>query len=151
MEMALTSISSYPVRILDGELKDDLLRLFIKQGECLLPIDPVSTFPESSSAEDHHIMKSLPKLQTIPITHQHLPSFFFLFCMKSIHDKSLTKLSVSKQDNACKINVFCFKGIWCSSRLMPAFKRSLSLGLADLQYYLGCFIAKKMDIFQQFH
>jgi hypothetical protein len=134
MEMALTSISSYPVKILDGELKDDLLRLSIKQAESFLPIDPVSTVPESSSAEDHHIMKSLPKLQTIPITHQDLPSFFFLFCMNSIHEKSLTKPSVTKPDNACKINVFCFsfKGIWSSSRLMPAFKCALSLGLAVL-------------------
>ncbi|XP_059429245.1 uncharacterized protein LOC132163062 [Corylus avellana] len=132
MEMALTNISSYPVKMLDGELKDDLLRLFIKQAKCFLPIDPVSTVPESSSAEDHHIIKSLQKLRTIPITHQDLPSFFFLFCMKSIHDKSLTKPSVTKPDNACKINVFCFKGIWSSSRLMPAFKCSLSLGLAVL-------------------
>lgn len=137
MEMALTSTSSYPVKMLDGELKDGLLRLFIKQAESFLPFDPVTTIPES---EDHHILKSLPTLQTIPITHQDLPSFFFLFCMNFLHNKSI----VSKQDNAAqknenstdnhpsKTNVLCFKGIWSSNRLMPAFKCSLSLGLAVL-------------------
>jgi hypothetical protein len=139
MELALTSTSSYPVKMLDEELRDDLLRLSIKQAESFLPCDPVSTVPESTAIEG--IMKSLPTLQTIPITHQDLPSFFFLFCMNFLHNKSLTRPSVPKQDkwnenstdnHPCKINLFCFKGIWNSNRLMPAFKCSLSLGLAVL-------------------
>ncbi|XP_018843978.1 uncharacterized protein LOC109008363 [Juglans regia] len=153
MEMALTRNSSYPARIMDGELKDGLLRfeellcLFIKESKSSLPCDP-PTVPESN-AED--IMKSLQAaLQTIPTAHQDLPSYFFLFCMKLLHCNLLAKPSASKQGNtvqkdensstdACHMNGISLHGVWSNlpmkvswNRLMPAFKCSLSLGLAVL-------------------
>ncbi|KAG6629236.1 hypothetical protein CIPAW_14G070500 [Carya illinoinensis] len=154
MEMALTSISSYPVEILlDGELKDhgllrleELLSLLIKQAECFLPYNHPLTVPEYSAEE---IMKSLQTLQTIPTAQEDLPPYFFIFCMKFLHSKLLTKPSDSKRNNPvqknenstdpCQINVFSLKGVWSnwpmkvsSERLMAAFKCSLSLGLAVL-------------------
>ncbi|XWS53151.1 hypothetical protein CRYUN_Cryun11dG0133100 [Craigia yunnanensis] len=148
MEIALEITPSFPGRLmLDGELKDGLLRLedhislTIKQAKSFLPGDSL-TVPESN-AED--IMKLLQTLQTIPPAHQDLPSFFFLFCMKLLHGKSLpkptTKNPVQKNGGSSSIsskqNGFSFKEVWnsCglkSKRVMPAFKFSLSLGFAVL-------------------
>ncbi|XWS28857.1 hypothetical protein CRYUN_Cryun25bG0107700 [Craigia yunnanensis] len=146
MEIALESTLSFPGRLmLDGELKDGLLRLedhissTIKQAKSFLPGDSLAV-PESN-AED--IMKFLQTLQTIPPTHQDLPSFFFLFCMKLLHSKSLpkptTKNPVQKNGGSSPIssNWFSIKEVWdsCglkSKRDTPAFKFSLSLGFAVL-------------------
>ncbi|XVE79612.1 hypothetical protein DITRI_Ditri14bG0072300 [Diplodiscus trichospermus] len=150
MEIALENVPSFPGRLtLDGELKDGLLRLedhiclTIKKAKSFLPGDSL-TVPESN-AED--IMKFLQTLQTIPPTHQDLPSFFFLFCMELLHFKSSSKATTNKnqvQKNggssspiSSKQNGFSFKEVWnsCglkSKRVMPAFKFSLSLGFAVL-------------------
>ncbi|XP_022753597.1 uncharacterized protein LOC111301853 [Durio zibethinus] len=139
MEIALESTHSFPGRLmLDGDIKEGLLRLgdhissTIKQAKSFLPGDSL-TVPESN-AED--ILKFLQTLQKIPPTHQDLPSFFFLFCMKLLHSKPLpkptTKNPVQKNGNR-----FSFKEVWnsCglkSKRVMAAFKFSLSLGFAVL-------------------
>ncbi|KAJ6895437.1 hypothetical protein NC651_021824 [Populus alba x Populus x berolinensis] len=146
MEMALTSCTtSLPVRILDGEIKHGLVQLVEnvshtqKQIKNCLPRDSL-TVPESN---DDNIVESHQTLQTISTRHQDLPSFFFLFCMKLLHCKSLGKPITPTQQKGsstpCKQNGF-FKSTWMSNwstsvsrkRLMPAFKCSLSLGLAVL-------------------
>ncbi|KAF2283422.1 hypothetical protein GH714_004117 [Hevea brasiliensis] len=98
------------------------------------------TVPESNA---ENIIESLQTLQIIPTDDQDLCSLFFLFCMKLLHCKPLAKPITSKEDNegssnSSKQNGF-FKSIWRkwamnlgSKRLMPAFKCSLSLGLAIL-------------------
>lgn len=85
--MAVTSVTSFPVQILDGELKecvkklDEHISLTIKQAQSCDSL----TVPESN-AED--IMKFLQTLQNIPTTTQELSSYFFLFCMKLLQWKS---------------------------------------------------------------
>ncbi|XVF20087.1 hypothetical protein REPUB_Repub11eG0168200 [Reevesia pubescens] len=153
MEIALESNSpSFPWRLMlgNGELKDGLLRLeehislTIKQAKSFLPGDSL-TVPESN-AED--IMKFQQTLQTIPPcpTHQDLPSFFFLFCMKLLHSMSSPKPATNKnqvQKNggsspiSSKQNGFSFKEVRSScglknKRVIPALKFSLSLGFAVL-------------------
>ncbi|XVF05535.1 hypothetical protein REPUB_Repub05bG0180500 [Reevesia pubescens] len=151
METALESMPSFPVRLMldNGELKDGLvsleehisLTIKVKQSKSFLPGDSL-TVPESN-AED--IMMFLQTLQTIPPTHQDLPSFFFLFCMKLLHTKSLpkatTKNPVQKNEGSSPIslkqNEFSFKAVWnscglTSKRVMPALKFSFSLGFAVL-------------------
>ncbi|XP_017982578.1 PREDICTED: uncharacterized protein LOC18590727 [Theobroma cacao] len=147
MEMALESTPSFPGRMFNGELKDGLLKLeehislTIKQAKSFLPGDSL-TIPESN-AED--ITKFLQTLQTIPPTHQDLHFFFFLFCMKLLHSKSLpnptTKNPVQKDGGSSPIsskeNGFSSKEVSSScglkiKRLIPAFKFSLSLGFSVL-------------------
>ncbi|KAJ4725848.1 p-hydroxybenzoic acid efflux pump subunit aaeB [Melia azedarach] len=145
MEMAVTGILSFPVQMLDGELKEVLLPL--EERIALSLKKAKSCLPCESNSEN--IMKFLQTLPSIPKTTQDLPSFFFLFCMKLLHSKSLPKPSCSGQNdmvkkiepsiNSGKQNGFSFKESWCSwsmkaksKRLMPAFRCSLSLGLAVL-------------------
>lgn len=145
MEMALTNISSFPVRMMEGKSKEGLqlleehISLIFKQIKNSSPCDPL-TFPESSA---ENIIESLQTLHITPTDDQDLCSLFFLFCMKLLHCKPLTKPITSKQENegsnnSSKQNGF-FKSIrsnWTmnlsSRRLMPAFKCSLALGLAIL-------------------
>lgn len=144
MQMAVTSVTSFPVQILDGELKecvkklDEHISLTIKQAQSCDSL----TVPESN-AED--IMKFLQTLQNIPTTTQELSSYFFLFCMKLLQWKSSPNQSTNcRKDDTVKeyegsSNGFSYKEVWSnwsmkvkSKRLMPAFKCSLSLGLAVL-------------------
>ncbi|XP_011042678.1 PREDICTED: uncharacterized protein LOC105138325 [Populus euphratica] len=146
MEMALTSCTtSLPVRILDGETKHGLVQLVEnvslaqKQIKNCLSRDSL-TVPESNA---DNIVESHQTLQTISTRHQDLPSFFFLFCMKLLLCKSLGKPITPTQQKGsstpCKQTGFS-KSTWMSNwstsvsskRLMPAFKCSLSLGLAVL-------------------
>uniref|UniRef100_A0A6N2KDE1 Integral membrane bound transporter domain-containing protein n=1 Tax=Salix viminalis TaxID=40686 RepID=A0A6N2KDE1_SALVM len=154
MEMALTSCTaSLPVRILDGETiygpvqLEENVSLTQKQIKNCLLRDSL-TAPESNAG---NLVESHQTLQTISTRHQDLPSFFFLFCMKLLHCKSLAKPITPTQQKGsstpCKQTGF-FKSTWMSNwstsvsrkRLMPAFKCSLSLGLAVL---FGLIYSKK--------
>lgn len=145
MEIALEINTPFPFGrlMLDGELKEGLVRLedhislTIKQAKNFLPGDSLTVNPESN-AED--IMKFFQTLQNIPPTHQDLPSYFFLFCMKLLHGKSLPKptaknpVQKNEENNNYRLS---FKEVWnsCglkSKRVMPALKFSLSLGFSVL-------------------
>ncbi|KAJ7947678.1 p-hydroxybenzoic acid efflux pump subunit aaeB [Quillaja saponaria] len=143
MEMALSSIHSYPVRILNEEFKcglnglEEHLSLTIKQAQkCCLHCDSL-TVPEPSAK---CVTKFLQSFDSIPTTHQELPFFFFLFCTKLLHKKSMATISLLEFSSVQKIgNSSNGKksgfSIWASAiistkRLMPAFKCSLSLGLS---------------------
>ncbi|CAK7331600.1 unnamed protein product [Dovyalis caffra] len=139
--------------MLDRETKQGLVQLkehvnqTLKQIKNFLPRDSLTV--SESNAEN--IVESLRTVQTISTNHQDLPSFFFLFCMKLLHSKSLAKPIAPKQQKgsstSCTQNGF-FKSTWMSNwstivnskRLMPAFKCSLSLGLAVL---FGLIYSKK--------
>ncbi|KAK3033950.1 hypothetical protein RJ639_034114 [Escallonia herrerae] len=140
MEMALSSSSLFPVRImLDPELKNGIIGLeehinqTLDQFKNCIPFN-LATVPESNV---DNVMNSLQSLQTIPPTQKDLPSFFFLFCLKLLQNNlSMTRSSSeSRKQNECS-----FKGNWSNilmsvinrSRFMPAFRCSLSLGLAVL-------------------
>ncbi|KAI5322043.1 hypothetical protein L3X38_031115 [Prunus dulcis] len=147
MEMALTSTPSFPIKVVNGEHKDGLLRVNLSA-----PCDS-TTVPESNAEN----VRFLQTLKTIPQTQQDLPPIFFLFCIKLFHGKlSATspteqgKLLVHQNEGAIdsrKQNGFCFKEVLSnlsikvrSKRLMIAFKCSLSLGLA---VFFGLVYSKK--------
>ncbi|TXG74021.1 hypothetical protein EZV62_002600 [Acer yangbiense] len=156
MEMAVSnSTLSYPVRLLNGDdqllkeglhgLEEHVCSIIMKQvNNC--DNNPVSTVPESNAES---VTKSLQTLQTsqLPTTTQDLPFYFFLFCMKLLHSKSLPKPTTSPTTTHVKDHVLVKKnndeklqnGLsfnWAmkvnTKRLVPAFKCSLSLGLAVL-------------------
>ncbi|OVA18323.1 Para-hydroxybenzoic acid efflux pump subunit AaeB/fusaric acid resistance protein [Macleaya cordata] len=157
IEIALTSCSSFPVRVADQELKNLLLSLkeqiniTLKQTKSSPPSDS-STVPETAKEEEEEVLHELflQTLQTNFPTQSDLPSFFFLFCMKLLHDESIAtrsdrtasknnptpkiEESVQKQDQYIKKSVL---SSWIltriiTTRLMYAAKCSLSLGLAVL-------------------
>ncbi|XP_057953781.1 uncharacterized protein LOC131148061 [Malania oleifera] len=162
MEIALTS-SSFPVELKNQDLKNALLELendlhdlTLKQVKSyILPNSQTPTVPEFSYAQN--VTQFLQSLQTFSPTPKDLPSLFFLFCFKLLHcrskaaaqdDNSLQKIEAStgsshKHDH----QEHSFKWDWsiCNmegrrKRLMPAFKCSLSLGLAVL---LGLMYSKE--------
>ncbi|PSR86695.1 SCO-spondin like [Actinidia chinensis var. chinensis] len=145
MQIAITNTSSsskFPIQILNQELKDDVLKLADHISQTLKKASPFdqysspSTVPEAPNSED--LIKSLQTLQNL----KDLPSFFFLYCLKLLHKKSTLPTSSTKEvpnTNSSKQNKYFFKEI-TSKRLMPAFKCSLSLGLAVL---FGLMYSKK--------
>lgn len=145
MELALNCTNSFPVNILNGELKHDLNRLeehvslTMKHAKHNFPGGSSLTVPESSAKSITHFLQSL---DTIPTTHQDLPIYSFLFCAKLLHNKSLAKAPTSVQKNETK-----HKEKWDnwiptlrSPNLLPAIKFSLSLGLA---VFMGLIYSKE--------
>lgn len=141
MELALTCTNSFPIRILNEDLKhglnslEDHVSLTIKQAKQSLRGDSL-TIPKSNAKNKTHFLQSL---HTIPTTQQELPIFFFLFCAKLLHNKSLTKAPTCAQDKKIRnSNSPKDKEKWANwvasatlknPNLMPAIKFSLSLGL----------------------
>ncbi|KAI9081812.1 hypothetical protein K1719_036074 [Acacia pycnantha] len=152
MEMALRTINSFPVTILDKDLRHNLNRL---EDHFVLTIKNAQhningcslTVPEPSTKSTTHFLQSL---QTIPIALQDLPGFFFLFCAKLLHKKSMAKSPTSIEEKQKDENPSGSKNQWANwsmtstiPKLIPAFKCSLSLGLAVL---LGLIYSKENGI-----
>ncbi|XP_027343394.1 uncharacterized protein LOC113855964 [Abrus precatorius] len=138
MELALTCTNPFPINIPNEDLRHGLnsleehISLTIKHAK----LGGSPTVPESNAKSITHILQSL---HTIPTTHQELPIFFFLFCAKLLHKKSLTEPPTCIQDMQIKKkeNIPKGKEKWAnwdttlrSTNLIPAIKLSLSLGLA---------------------
>ncbi|KAJ4834456.1 hypothetical protein Tsubulata_007909 [Turnera subulata] len=153
MEMALTTTSSFPIRISNGEQSrtDGLVQLEehishkLKEIHSSFSCKDSLTVPESNAAS---ITKSLQTLQTVPTSHQDLSPFFFLFCMKLLCKapaaaKPPPSCGQAQEENQesptlSDMDGF-FRSIWnnailnlSSKRLIPALRCSLSLGLAIL-------------------
>lgn len=152
MEIALTSSPSFPVGILlddGGPLKEGLLQLeehisltLPEQLQLKFSSPPASssTVPESTA---DNVAKSIHNIQTIPASHKELPYFFFLFCIKLLHNESIANStnscvqpnSPSKNEGANDSGKPKGSALLMNvdrRRLMPALKCSLSLGLAVL-------------------
>ncbi|XAR60560.1 hypothetical protein NMG60_11033987 [Bertholletia excelsa] len=149
MEMALTS-SPLPMsaQMLNQELRDSMLSLEKQIGQTLKEANlssDSSTVPESNSEE--HVMELPQTLQTVPQTQKDLLSFFFLFSFELLlHKKSvLDTLSTNSSAEVTPTTSGKHEGNWfvrwiwatwdvsaSNKRLVPAFKCSLSLGLAVL-------------------
>ncbi|KAF7805479.1 fusaric acid resistance-like protein [Senna tora] len=156
METALRTIHSFPVTILDEKLQNDLKRLedhvslTIKNakhnsngGSLTVPEPETTTKTTTMFLQSHHV---------IPSTLQDLPISFFLFCAKLLHKKPLAEPPTSIQEPLDQKNgnpseskgkesewALSFK----SPNLIPAFKCSLSLGLA---VFLGSVYSKENGI-----
>ncbi|PON58966.1 P-hydroxybenzoic acid efflux pump subunit [Parasponia andersonii] len=137
LELALKNTPSFPVKILNGELKDGLFSMENNMNLGTyggIQLNDSFTVPESVE-EDKRFLQTVPN--DIPPTHQDLPSFFFLFCMKLLHMKKLASKVVP--DTMVQKNSTNKDGIWnhiipnmkvSNQRLVYAIKCSLSLGLA---------------------
>ncbi|KAM6577947.1 hypothetical protein CsatB_029784 [Cannabis sativa] len=148
LEMALKTTTSFPVKNLTGELRDGLVVMENNMNLGTvgsLHLNESFTVPESVE-EDKNFLQTLPK--DLPPTHQELPSFFFLFCMKLLHIKKLAtktikpstpgqKASTDRDDDS--IWAYIFPKLSSNQRLMYAFKCSFSLGLA---VFFGLFYSR---------
>lgn len=151
MEIALCNSTSFPLEILQNcyQLERDLTNLERRISAQVENIPLASaTFPESNSAES--VAKSLKTtIQSVPLEFKNLSSLFFLFCLQllqrnSVPDVGSTKEreeSISISPPSSKNEGSFFIRFWRNlsfpininqKRLMPAFKCSVSLGLAVL-------------------
>ncbi|KAL2545533.1 hypothetical protein Fot_14766 [Forsythia ovata] len=143
MEISLTNCSQIPVRLANLELENNIrssLEEHISNEIKSMPL-VMTLIPQSQTEND---LKFLQKLHTIiPVTDNNFPFLFFLFCLKLLHSKLAATSpngSTKKGSNDLeKQKMWYFGKIWSSipirinkRRLMPAFKSSLSLGLAVL-------------------
>lgn len=142
MDIALNTIPSFPAPILNQDLKDSLLKLEDRIDLTLrqiyntsLPYDS-STAPESNA--HNSATKSLQTLCSISPTHKDLPSLFFLFCFKLLQNGLIDAPSSNPSKQGLWRNWVVMK--LNTKRFMPAFKCSLSLGLATL---FGLIYSKK--------
>ncbi|KAK2657924.1 hypothetical protein Ddye_010976 [Dipteronia dyeriana] len=154
MELALTSCPSFPVRLIDQELRDvlqffkeEVISLKLEEAKCYASFD-ATTAPETKK---ECIDKPLWTFKTISPT-EDVPAFFFFYCLEllrnglhiapniacSIPDGSKTITEESsdfKNEGECML-----KRIWCSllmllpssESLVFALKCSISLGFAVL-------------------
>ncbi|RZC83961.1 hypothetical protein C5167_046747 [Papaver somniferum] len=153
IEIALTSSTSFPVRVGDQELKS---LLFTLKEQTNLHLNQAShASPSCTSAVPETNRKEvLPKLFLQPphtinfLTRNDLPSFFFLFCMKLLHDESMISQSADSTNKPgtniqesmqkqyqCTKKLFMISNLVrriSTKRLIYAAKCSGSLGLAVL-------------------
>ncbi|KAI3937920.1 hypothetical protein MKX01_027847 [Papaver californicum] len=157
IEIALTSSTSFPIRVVDQELKS---LLFTLKEQTSLHLNQASYASPSGSSTvlETNGKEVLRKLflqppQTINfLTRNDLPSFFFLFCMKLLHDEYMITWSSQSADstNKPKANIeesmqakqyqftkklFMISNLFrriSTKRLIYAAKCSGSLGLAVL-------------------
>ncbi|XP_070675003.1 uncharacterized protein [Malus domestica] len=89
MEMALTCIPSFPVKVVNGELSKDALLRLVEHNMSLNLSTPFCsiTVPESKAEN----VSFLQTLQNIPQIHQDLPPIFFLFCINLLQGKLLSR------------------------------------------------------------
>ncbi|CAL9155538.1 unnamed protein product [Musa hybrid cultivar] len=141
MEMAISSVTA--VHFSDHQFKRDMISLRNLINLRLIQdsyMDPCEIVDKTT----------LPPLPTLPHDPKDLPSFFFLFCMFLLHNRSLAPLFVEagqeskimpttdQTENSCKEEPGTkrIKIPWYTSlrreRLVVALKCSLSLGLAVL-------------------
>ncbi|CAH1447125.1 unnamed protein product [Lactuca virosa] len=155
MELALDSIPSFPIGIVNPELRSVLQSdrvhqtLKLDHAKCFVPFDEAVTVPER---KDELFDKSLHTLTNSPPTHRNLPAFFFLSCFELLVNNSSmnpkpeseTKAeSESESVNSQAIDVSQesrITGPYSQQRIVFGLKCSISLGLAVL---LGMFFDKK--------
>ncbi|WJX79161.1 hypothetical protein P8452_62307 [Trifolium repens] len=140
MNIALSSGMSFPVGVIDEELKGVLLNCrgqisqkLDQQAECFVPFDATTSQEMKQDIFDKYHS----------IAYKHLPTSFFLYCVQLLLDD----LSISKKiDHVQKKTQKSDDSQWCFNRirqllmnLIPsnqslvfAFKSSLSLGFAVL-------------------
>lgn len=140
MDIALSSCISFPVGVIDEELRGVLLNCrgqfsqkLDQQAKCFVPFDAKTT-PE---------MKEKIFNKFISTAYKDLPTSFFLYCVqlllddspiakKTDHRPKKTQESGDSQWSSSKIKELLMNLIPSSNSLTFAFKSSLSLGLAAL-------------------
>ena len=152
MELALSSYKSFPINILDQDLKHGLntleehVSLTIKNAKHSFLGGGSLTVPESNAKNITHFLQSL---HTIPTTQQELPIYFFLFCAKLLHMKPSTEGPINAQAQPIHKKEISHEGkdkwaSWAtklkSTNLLPAIKYSFALGLS---VFMGLLYSKE--------
>ncbi|KAL7584797.1 hypothetical protein Lser_V15G42006 [Lactuca serriola] len=153
MELALDSIPSFPIGIVNPELRSVLQSdrvhqtLKLDHAKCFVPFDEAVTVPER---KDELFDKSLHTLTNSPPTHRNLPAFFFLSCFEllvnnsSMNPKPESETKAESESvNSQAIDVgqeSRITGPYSQQRIVFGLKCSISLGLAVL---LGMFFDRK--------
>ncbi|KAF7818510.1 p-hydroxybenzoic acid efflux pump subunit aaeB [Senna tora] len=174
MDIALSSCASFPVGVIDEELRGVLLDC---RGKLGLKSDKKASFNESTPPESKNKqdLNNFPwSLKNLSIAYKHLPTSFFLYCVQLLlHDSPIAMTTsimnnVKKSQKAYaddqeywshkKIKQVISKMLPSSQNLGFAFKCSLSLGLAVLfgliydkedGYWSGLTIAISFDTARQ--
>ncbi|XP_027352380.1 uncharacterized protein LOC113863134 [Abrus precatorius] len=138
MEIALSSCTSFPVGVIDEELRGvlhncrgQLNQKLDQQANCFADFDATTTSK----------MKEIILTKNLSIAYKNLPTSFFLYCVHLLLDNSpiakindhmlgKTQKSVDCQWNSRKIKEIVMNLIPSSHNLTFAFKCSFSLGLA---------------------
>ncbi|XP_022765813.1 uncharacterized protein LOC111310613 [Durio zibethinus] len=150
MELALTTCTSFPVRMMNEELQGVLqiskkqIALKLEQATCSVPFD-AATAPETKG---EYTDRSSWNLKAISTIHEDLSPFFFFFCMELLQDgpecivKNGEEAKIQESSQSKKQGKGRVKQLWCSllsfskrlasENLVFAIKCSLSLGLAVL-------------------
>ncbi|KAJ4840999.1 hypothetical protein Tsubulata_018691, partial [Turnera subulata] len=90
MELALTSCRSFPLRLIDGGLKEEIrslkdkVALKLEHAKCLTRFD-ATTAPEMREELPHNFTLNP---QTSATSRENLPAFFFLYCMEFLRGES---------------------------------------------------------------
>ncbi|GLT92523.1 hypothetical protein SLE2022_103570 [Rubroshorea leprosula] len=155
MELSLTSCTSFPIGMIDEELRDLMQNSKVQIGSKLKQAKFSASFNAAMAPESRkeHTNRSSFIHKTFSTTEEDFRAFFFLNCMNLLQDGTAVtrspKFPVLKEDKAkTKESIdtdkgkSCFKTIqgsvmaismWLSSeRMVFAFKCSISLGLAVL-------------------
>ncbi|KAL0533695.1 hypothetical protein IC582_027736 [Cucumis melo] len=151
MELALSNIASYPILqpLQNGinSLENQIIQS-LNQGIAYPPSDS-HTFPESNPFDEAQDQD--PMINTIqlfnPTNHKNLPSFFFIFCLKLLQEKSQNnklpnpkKKSEERKQTPNTTKWAIPSGILSSKQVMGALKSAISLGIA---VYLGLIYSKE--------
>ena len=150
MELALFKIPSYPIQNNPQNyqtLKHDLnnlenqITLSLKQANTYFPPSDSVTFPEINvDGNTATVINTLKSIQITPTSHQDLPNFFFIFCMKLLYKKTQVKTPIKfKEESKEKeiknsTNKEKNRSTWVSSmnnqRVITALKCAISLGIS---------------------
>ncbi|KAH1123376.1 hypothetical protein J1N35_006536 [Gossypium stocksii] len=142
MEWALTSCTSFPVRMMDEELVDVLqiekkqIALKLEQAMRSVPFDAATTPDMKGENTD----RSLWTQKAISTNHEDLSSFFFLYCMELLEDgpacilKNGQEAKIQESSQPKKQGKSRVKQMqsFCRENFVFAIKCSFSLGLAVL-------------------
>ncbi|OMO66232.1 Para-hydroxybenzoic acid efflux pump subunit AaeB/fusaric acid resistance protein [Corchorus capsularis] len=133
MELALTTCTTFPIRMIDEELKRVLqvwkkqIGLKLEQAKCSMPFD-VATAPETNKRE--HSDSSLWTKKPISTINEDLSPFFFLYCMELLQEPDHCIVNEEATEGSKgKSRVDVIKWLR-GERMIFAIKCSLSLGLA---------------------
>ncbi|CAN0926642.1 hypothetical protein LINGRAHAP2_LOCUS35455, partial [Linum grandiflorum] len=135
MELALSYVHSFPIAVMDDELKEESVKLRarmglkLEQAKCLTRTDS-ATAPETAA---DHLSNGWQKIGTA--NQDDLPAFFFLYCMELLQGG----MKIERVKNTVPEKTGILQKIWNDmalglrrERWTFAVKCSLSLGLAVL-------------------
>ncbi|XP_058110984.1 uncharacterized protein LOC131253878 [Magnolia sinica] len=174
MEIALLSCPTFPIKSADQRLKDHLISITEEIIQTMKQLDYSQRFDSSTAPETAKEFpdKTIQPPQIAFPTLQDLPSHFFLFCMKLLHDEYIASRSVENNTTPDEETAISDKqepvimkkklSIWVmrisGERFIAAFKCSIVLGLSvffgilfskNNSYWAGLTVAISLTPFRE--